>query len=295
MNNGVYEKLISSEEIKGAYEGWSRYRNKVTDYIVKEIKNMQSERPVICIWGAGESNDIDLSRLAEICQLILVDRNRDALENAKKRYNLGDDIVLADVPFWHIDDDDYMMYEALLADGADEELVISHLEAIGEQNTGKIEVTDGFIADISIAIGVHSQLNSRLAAILYAYRNNYDEQELINIEKCIAALNAAAVERMNNLLYHVTSRSVVYGYELLAVYGDEEMAQEVISGLKDGKKEIIEQIHLIEGAKQLAYDISVHRDFDMEITDSIYLTWNFLFEEIKKTYVMELLTCIKKE
>lgn len=306
MKNGIYEKLAASEQIIGAYEGWRNYRRKVTDYILDAVGSLHMDRPTVCIWGAGESNDIDLKRLSRRCRLILVDRNQEFLNTAKERYNLADDaVVLTDIPFWKIEDDTYRMFEALLADGADEELIASLFKHIGECNSGDMKVANSFIADISIAVGIHSQLNSRLAALLYSYRVNYEEQELLNIERGISGLNEAAVERLNDLLYHVTSKYIIYGYELLTVYGDASAADKVIRELEAEKAgnamrklktdaaKWTRQTHMIEGAKQLAKDISLHRGFDMEIVNQTYLPWNFSFAENKKTYVMELLTCRK--
>lgn len=306
MKNGIYEKLTASEQITGAYEGWRTYRHRVTDYIIDAVDKLHMDRPTVCIWGAGESNDIDLKRLSRRCRLILVDRNQDSLNTAKKRYQLDEAVLLTDIPFWHIEDDTYRMFEALLADGADEELIISMLNHIGESNSGNVKVANGCIADISIAIGLHSQLNSRLAALLYSYRNHYDEQELLHIETGISGLNEAAVERLNDLLYHVTSTYIIYGYELLTVYGDGTAAEKVIGELEAEKAGNViwklkteaakwtKQTHMVEGAKQLAKDISIHRGFDMEIVNQTYLPWNFLFAGNKKTYVMELLTCRKR-
>lgn len=293
MKNSIYEKLTASEQIAGAYEGWRDYRRKITDYIEDAVGTCPKRKPVVCIWGAGASNDIDLERLGRICHLILVDRDKNALNAAKRQYQLDDTVLLTDIPFWHIEDDTYKMFEALLADGADEELVISLLKHIRESNSGSVKASNACIADISIAIGIHSQLNARLAALLYSYRENYEEQELLHIEQEISGLNEAAVERLNDLLYHVTSGDVIYGYELLTVYGDEHAAEKVIRKVQTEAAKWTGQTHMVEGAKQLAKDISLHRGFDMEIVNQIYLPWNFSFAENKKTYVMELLTCRK--
>ncbi len=295
MKDSILKKLTESETIPGAYEGWERYRKQVTDYIINTIEKLGKPKPVVCIWGAGKANDIDLARLEKYGKLILIDRDIASLKKAKAKYALDDNTVLTDIPFWHISEEDYKMYEALLADGADAELVISQLTKIGEHNRSKMNMADGFIADISVAAGIHSQLNSRLAALLYAYRNHYEEQELLHIENSIAGLNDVAIERMNDLLYQVTAEIIIYGYELLAVYGDEAEALKAIEGIKKKDDTVIKNIHLIEGAKQLAKDISVHKDCDMEIVDNLYLPWNFSFAENKKTYVMELLSCRKKK
>ena len=305
MKKSIYETLTASEQIAGAYEGWRDYRRKITDYIEDAVATYPKRKPVVCIWGAGASNDIDLERLGRNCHLILVDRDKNALNAAKRQYQLDDTVLLTDIPFWHIEDDTYKMFEALLADGADEELVISLLKHIRESNSGSVKASNACIADISIAIGIHSQLNARLAALLYSYRENYEEQELLHIGQEISGLNEAAVERLNDLLYHVTSGDVIYGYELLTVYGDERAAEKVIRELETEKTGNVirkvqteaakwtRQTHMVEGAKQLAKDISLHRGFDMEIVNQIYLPWNFSFAENKKTYVMELLTCRK--
>ena len=60
--------------------------------------------PVLAIWGAGRSNDIDLARLAERFKLVLIDRDAEGLAQACKTYGLEEtDAICVDLPFWNVE------------------------------------------------------------------------------------------------------------------------------------------------------------------------------------------------
>ena len=92
MNESIYDRLVAAASIQGAYEGWRNYRNSVTEYIVNSIDMTGIDNPVVCIFGAGEANDIDLALLSEMARLVLIDKDMDALVRAKERYKIEDAI-----------------------------------------------------------------------------------------------------------------------------------------------------------------------------------------------------------
>ena len=235
-------------------------------------------KPVLAIWGAGRSNDIDLARLAERFKLVLIDRDAEGLAQACKTYGLEEtDAICVDLPFWNVELETYEMFEALLAEGEEAEIVIEHLKQVAFDNSHRGLPEIGRRFDYSVCVGLHSQLNARFAGLLYMYRENYDEEELQMIENAIRALNEVAVTRTNDVIYMLTEKLMVFGLEWAVV---NESAMDQWENLVPEE---------IEGALQLRHDIGMHKGFDIRIEAERRLFWPFAWKERKKGYVMELL------
>ena len=272
------DRLIASEVLPNAYKEWRGYRQKLTDFIEENCVAEGGCKPVLAIWGAGRSNDIDLARLAERFKLVLIDRDAEGLVQACKTYGLEEtDVICVDLPFWNVELETYEMFEALLAEGEEAEIVIEHLKQVAFDNSHRVLQDIGRRFDYSVCVGLHSQLNARFAGLLYMYRENYDEEELQMIENAIRALNEAAVTRTNDVIYMLTEKLMVFGLEW-AVVNESAMDQ--------WEKFVPEDI---EGALQLRHDIGMHKDFDIRIEAERRLFWPFAWKERKKGYVMELL------
>lgn len=272
------DRLIASEVLPNAYKEWRGYRQKLTDFIEENCVAEGGCKPVLAIWGAGRSNDIDLARLAERFKLVLIDRDAEGLAQACKAYGLEEtDAICVDLPFWNVELETYEMFEALLAEGEEAEIVIEHLKQVAFDNSHRVLPDIGRRFDYSVCIGLHSQLNARFAGLLYMYRENYDEEELQMIENAIRALNEAAVTRTNDVIYMLTEKLMVFGLEWAVVNE---------SAMEQWEKLVPEDI---EGALQLRHDIGMHKDFDIRIEAERRLFWPFAWKERKKGYVMELL------
>lgn len=272
------DRLIASEVLPNAYKEWRGYRQKLTDFIEENCVAEGGCKPVLAIWGAGRSNDINLARLAERFKLVLIDRDAEGLVQACKTYGLEEtDVICVDLPFWNVELETYEMFEALLAEGEEAEIVIEHLKQVAFDNSHRVLPDIGRRFDYSVCVGLHSQLNARFAGLLYMYRENYDEEELQMIGNAIRALNEAAVTRTNDVIYMLTEKLMVFGLEW-AVVNESAMDQ--------WEKLVPEDI---EGALQLRHDIGMHKDFDIRIEAERRLFWPFAWKERKKGYVMELL------
>ena len=272
------DRLIASEVLPNAYKEWRGYRQKLTDFIEENCVAEGGCKPVLAIWGAGRSNDIDLARLAERFKLVLIDRDAEGLVQACKTYGLEEtDVICVDLPFWNVELETYEMFEALLAEGEEAEIVIEHLKQVAFDNSHRVLPDIGRRFDYSVCVGLHSQLNARFAGLLYMYRENYDEEELQMIENAIRALNEAAVTRTNDVIYMLTENLMVFGLEWAVV---NESAMDQWENLVPEE---------IEGALQLRHDIGMHKDFDIRIEAERRLFWPFTWKERKKGYVMELL------
>lgn len=272
------DRLIASEVLPNAYKEWRGYRQKLTDFIEENCVAEGGCKPVLAIWGAGRSNDIDLARLAERFKLVLIDRDAEGLAQACRAYGLEEtDAICVDLPFWNVELETYEMFEALLAEGEEAEIVIEHLKQVAFDNSHRVLPDIGRRFDYSVCVGLHSQLNARFAGLLYMYRENYDEEELQMIENAIRALNEAAVTRTDDVIYMLTEKLMVFGLEW-AVVNESAM---------DQWEDLVPED--IEGALQLRHDIGMHKDFDIRIEAERRLFWPFAWKERKKGYVMELL------
>ena len=272
------DRLIASEVLPNAYKEWRGYRQKLTDFIEENCVAEGGCKPVLAIWGAGRSNDIDLARLAERFKLVLIDRDAEGLAQACKTYGLEEtDAICVDLPFWNVELETYEMFEALLAEGEEAEIVIEHVKQVAFDNSHRVLPEIGRRFDYSVCVGLHSQLNARFAGLLYMYRENYDEEELQMIENAIRALNEVAVTRTNDVIYMLTEKLMVFGLEWAVV---NESAMDQWENLVPEE---------IEGSLQLRHDIGMHKDFDIRIEAERRLFWPFAWKERKKGYVMELL------
>ena len=142
-----FDEMIATERIPDSYVGWEQYRREVTEYIenncrVKKESGQDADaansKPVLALWGIGPAGDIDIGRLADNYRLVLIDSDREALLSAVREYGLKEqDYIIADIPFWHVDDDQYRLYEAMLEDCADTEHILEFLTGIATANSGK--------------------------------------------------------------------------------------------------------------------------------------------------------------
>lgn len=281
MHMKYLEKMIASETIPNAFEDWSKYRAELTGFIEEVCPTSENTKPTLAIWGAGQSNDIDLGKLDKSYRLVLIDRDTEALKQACEKYALdAAQVKCVDIPFWNVEMETYELFEALLAEGAETEVLLELLEQVAFTNNHAIQPILQQPFDYSICVGLHSQLNARFAGLLYMYRENLDAESLRMVEQAIRALNQAAVERLNDIVYLMTKRTMLFGLEWAVV---NETTQEQWRNMP---------VEDIEGACQLRQDIGLHKDFDIRIEAATRLFWPFAWQEKKKGYVMELLAVL---
>lgn len=289
----ILEQMIADEKIPGAFEAWEPYRIQLTNYIIEQCESKKAQKPVLGIWGAGEANDLDLKKLSCHYRLVLIDRDQDSLRTAIWKYGLEDaEIICGDLLFWNIAHETYELFEALLKEAEEVDVVIEFLHLIAEGNSHALQICTDYKLDYSVCIGLHSQLNARLAGLVYAYRRHYDTEDLKKLDHAIRALNAAAVTRLNDMMYAITEHRIIFGYEVTAI-GKNQKDAEVLKLVTENQPEQMRQLIRVEGALQLEQDIALHNGWDMEITSDIKLIWPFRWQEDKKSYCMELVSARK--
>lgn len=140
-----FDEMIATERIPDSYAGWEQYRREVTEYIEDNCREINENgqcgggtKPTLALWGIGQAGDIDIGRLAKCYKLVLIDRDREAVMRAVSEYGLKEqDYIIADIPFWQVDDDQYRLYEAMLEDCTDAEHILEFLTGIATGNSGK--------------------------------------------------------------------------------------------------------------------------------------------------------------
>jgi len=81
-----FNKLLNKSD-NNRSDFWSEYRADITSFICQNIPSMSDK---ICILGAGNSDDIDLIKIASICSnLYLTDIDKISISKSIQKYNLN--------------------------------------------------------------------------------------------------------------------------------------------------------------------------------------------------------------
>jgi hypothetical protein len=213
MRDIKLDEIIKSENTDEQFTRWSDYRSKLTALIKSEIESDTNKKPTLAIWGAGGCNDIDLARLSSVCKLVLIDCEKSRAQAAIKRYNLTtSQAVAVDLFFYDIPYERCEQWEELLYDSTDLNELHSFLsELLLEAVSSDMLILPEF--DYSVVVGLTSQLNSRLAALLYIYRQNYSQEERQDILNHLAIMDQTAVRRLHEMLRQTTHKKIIWGYE----------------------------------------------------------------------------------
>jgi hypothetical protein len=263
----MLDELIRSENTDSQFKKWTHYREKLTSIIENLI--IQNSRavykPTLAIWGAGGCNDIDIGRLSDIAKLVLIDNQKKLTENAITKYGLNKSQAIAsDLFFYDIPYESYEHWEELLYKGASVDVLHGFLsELLLEAVSTDMLMLPEF--DYSAAIGISSQLNSRLAALLYLYRNNYSITEREDILRHLAIMDRFAVNRLYEIVSQTTKIKTVWGYEDKTLESDDILSN-------------------VEGNKRLHELLNCHST--EAVSSESNLIWPF---SDKKTYQMKII------
>ncbi len=257
----LYRKLSDLLIIPDAYEEWSDYREKVTDYI---IEHSEADRS-IAILGAGRSNDLNLAKLREHFSFIsLFDRDENAMEEALKRYSLENDsnIDIQVRDFVGISDEDYQEYADLMISEMNKKGKNTDLEEVAPLMIEKLEKifqkTRNYNANIGVqqydyatAIGIHSQLLNMLVWIWSVGLSNIGKREK-TVEDRIKKEDLYQVKKLNDDINMLVRRGFFLGCEMSR------------TGVKGG----------VEGALQAMADINKRNEKHLlKINNAATLIW----------------------
>ena len=230
--DSLYDSLLSLNTVKGAYEAWADYRGALTAFVQAHTEEGGS----CLIVGAGESNDLDLGRLSErFDSVILLDTDTAAMERAQSRYpspkiklHTADLLGVSAEAYRELDRE---MLLGLRAKLSGEELTDIFLGMT--EHALKNALPDPLPeADTVLCCGVHSQLLSMFARMAGVYAR-YAGIGLERIFGQISRYNAAFQPAFNTRLMSAARQTLILGLETarLGTPGGIEGAAQALSDL----------------------------------------------------------------
>lgn len=270
------------------YDEWSEYREDITQYFCNRIE----QGATVAIYGAGYCNDIDLSKLArKASRITLIDVNRQAIETARQKYKLDSSCVSCiATDLVPIQDEVYLRFaESCLKLSLNELYVkncnlVSMVEMAYSTCLENIKDCSGGHdiepSDVSIVLGLHSQLNNVFSAILSVVAEETKKalsvEHYSSITRLIAEIervqhenSAKIVDLVNRRIVANTRKSLFVGYEAAAYSGGQTYI------VVDGASEVPDNIRSLSGeglvrveeAARVMWPFSKSRDivYEMEL------------------------------
>ncbi|MBQ3512580.1 MAG: hypothetical protein IJA32_02105 [Lachnospiraceae bacterium] len=271
------QRLKQGLVIPNSHYEWKEYRNQITKFILAHQKKKR-----IVLLGAGPSNDIDLGKLELYYEEIyLVDNRKEAMQEALRTYKLENNpkIKLVTSDFWEFPDLALEGLEECLAQKENITFISEYIEEMQNwayQNTvyPKIE------ADTEVVVlGIHSQFNSCVAALINYYKSNYNEKEVDSVLGILRKWNRIAVERFHEYLFSNFS-FIHFGYEYSSYEneGEYQRLQNVVSLFMNGEGQLAKEIHVarVDGAYEAEKNLSkLIWEKKVGILSFQYVFWNF--------------------
>lgn len=247
----VIDEIKKEFEIPGAFESWAVYREEVTDLILGTASTGS-----IALLGIGPANDIDLRRLSERFErIMLIDLDREGMERGLVRYGLQhcprvqlwsaslSGVTMEDVAaFFETLYDQVVRSGRALTEAAFMEMSQAALEQIRRKVFATREVLRARLPkehyDMVVSVGLHSQFWSILSYSWLTLAGNVEAQILghaMNHDPFFEALRAIDDEFipvLNEVMLSMGDRAII------AVEEDEA--------------------HPVEGAFQSMQDIRQH-------------------------------------
>lgn len=216
MDN-LYDQLNKLSRLPNAYEEWTEYRKALTDYIINSTEKSRSA----LIVGAGESNDLDLARLAvHFSSVTLLDCNTEAMEHALARYGFTtDQIRCIQADLVGIRPDRYRktanhVMNALRAGKTGSTVEDLFLREVSESYRERTpdRIPEPCRWDHVICCGVHSQLFCMYMRMAGVYARN-SLLDLERIEKKLRGYNDDLIPSVDKALILAARHSLVIGAE----------------------------------------------------------------------------------
>jgi len=238
--HNLYKELLRLQRIEDAFDSWKEYREKVTEYIIKNVDCFDS----IVIFGAGSCSDIDLSIIENhFEEVVLVDIDYHSMNEGIKKYCLekSKKIKVLKVDLLGIEEKDYKKFSKdLEKSGADRDLAIKDLEQYHSIIiSNDIKKLKNSKYKNGVVIGLHSQLNINFANIYEIYCEALHHSPDISVFNQIIKMNKDVVKKINDIILNCVEDNIFFGFET-----------EIISA--PGKK--------IEGAYQAEEDFKKRND-----------------------------------
>ena len=240
----IYDQLRNLQIINNAYNEWESYRRDLTKIIIKYAEGSKS----IAIFGAGRCNDIELARLSEYFnEVILFDKDQEAMIEGLKQQKVEtiSNIKIKVMDFVGITDADYRAYGDTLISEIRKKGVGTNCHDLAEVALKQLDTlytkakstpiefgTESY--DYGVAIGVHSQLISMLEWI-WSLMLQTIQQDEVSVRNKIIEMNEVLVTRFNHAIIKGARNKIIMGCEEVRI-GKEGTVQGAIQALNDLKR-----------------------------------------------------------
>lgn len=240
----LYDQLRALQKMDHAYSEWAQYRSALTSTVIEYAKGSKT----IALFGAGQCNDIDLNRLLEVFEeIILIDKDLQAMKEGIKKQNVTKraSIQLRKVDFVGIEDEDYRLYAERLineirkkgmATCSNElaEMTLKQLDYLFQKAINTPISFEDLSYDTAVIIGVHSQLLSMLEWI-WAIMLQTIQQDETRVRNYIIEMNRIFTARLNEAVIRGAKDKIIIGCEKARV-GKEGTIQGAVQALEDLKE-----------------------------------------------------------
>lgn len=205
------------------WTNWKIHRDIISNNIKKHIVDPYKFE-TIAIWGAGKCNDLDLKFFcAEFKEVHLFDFEDENVKNGVEFQELTDEqleriVIHPGFDFVGIDTDFYERIENMLIQKESSKAIIKYIRATANRlDSSEVIKHVKLKFDVSISIGVHSQIFSKVYLLLDKYLNHYGEENSIKVYEEIRYLYRVGVKVYNEFLYNtVKEGGVLYaGFDML--------------------------------------------------------------------------------
>ncbi|OJV65237.1 MAG: hypothetical protein BGO41_01355 [Clostridiales bacterium 38-18] len=229
LNNLEY-KLMQFEKNVDAFKdnndfwtNWENFRNFITHVINKHIVN-EYDFKTLAIWGAGRCKDIDLSFFCENFEEVnLFDIKRNDVIEGVKAQNLSQkqlDKIKIHESFDFLDVEDIFYIE--LKDMFKNKSSVKSITKFIRKQANKVNIQTSLSKvnkqfDVSISLGVHSQLFSDVKHSFDEYLNLYNDEDVSKIGAENRYLHKIGASLYNQFLYNTVrdGGAIFVGFDLI--------------------------------------------------------------------------------
>lgn len=205
------------------WTNWKIHRDIISNNVKKHIVDPY-EFETIAIWGAGKCNDLDLKFFcAEFKEVHLFDFKNENIKKGVEFQGLTDEqleriVIHPGFDFVGIDTDFYVRIENMLIQNESSKSIIKYIRATANRLDSSVvikHVKTKF--DVSISIGVHSQIFAKVFLLLDKYMDHYGVDNSSKVYEEIRYLYGVGVKVYNEFLYNtVREGGVLYaGFDML--------------------------------------------------------------------------------
>lgn len=299
--NDLIKSIYDKDDSK--FENWYEHRKIIRDMIDKSVKELRlGKDKTIAIWGAGKCYDIDLNYLSDNFEkVILLDINEDCMKDALNMQQVTNksNIIIKKVDFMNNTDKIYKDFFELVENRHS----IKELKAYLENLKNRIIKSDDMNQDlgkynISVCLGVHSQILVAINIILIYAQNFYDKSDIEDLIKIFRICKKEAEKDFNQSIINHSINLLFIGFDLMELSskkGTEKFYEEIEGALLKSDIEGVIRIAMkcpVSGAAQAAEDIwdrIINKKLELDAIDC--WLWDY---DREKSYVFILETLIKE-